>query len=1659
MSARDDTGTRASPGPSRAKARVWLLAILAAGAVLRLTGIAWDQSHHLHPDERYISMVEEGLRFPHGIREYFDSKASPLNPYNGNHDSFVYGTLPTFLAKAVAQAARRDGYDSTYLFGRALSGIFDLVTVWIVYLLARRLGGRRAGLAAAAFLAFAPLAIQLSHYWTVDSFLTTFAAAALLGSLRIAQGRSGLPGIAATGVAIGLAVACKITALALFAPLGIAILIEAGLGRSRGESGAPTSPRGRFLRIAGRSLLGAAVALVTVRIALPYIFLGWKLDPRWLRDMKNLMTLSKSVAGFPPALQWAGRTPFFPLENFVLWGAAPFFGLAALAGGAVALAGSWRRERRAVLPLLAYAAFVCAYHALTLAKMQRYFYPAYPPFAVFAGLFVAGLAARRSASRLARALPAFLLAGAALCGIAFSSIYHRPVTRITASQWIYRNVPAPARFANETWDDGLPFPMPGYDTSGYAGPAMDLWGPDNVVKAETVVRTLAGSDWIAITSNRVYGNITRLPSVYPMTTAYYRALFEGRLGFERAADFTSYPSLGPIRIPDDRSEEAFTVYDHPRVLLFRKTKEFSEARVRSILLAAIPTVPPTIWDWEKAPRSQRKVSSPIVPGRSAAAEKAAPVPAAPEERGGSWTAAILFYLAAALVGLLALPIVTVCFRNLRDRGAGLARVVGLLVSTYALTALVQGRAIGNGRGAAVAGLLVLAALSAAVLLRRGREIAAFWRANARILVENEVVFLAGFLLFAGMRAFNPEIYWGEKPMDFSILNILVRTPRLPASDPWFAGAPLGYYTFGQETIALLSMLTGISTRYTFNLAFGLLGGATLAGAYSLARNWAGTRRAGIAAAALAVLLGNLAGPREWLTHHRPFDWHYFWATSRVVPETIQEFPFWSLTFADLHSHVFAFPVFLLVAMCALSLVRRLAEPSPRWIGVAGGAAAFGAAAAGQALTNAWDVPLLAGLLVLVAVAAALAPSRRGLAAVVRALFALVISGATAVLLVLPLWVRGGGAPGHGRNVGGGAKGEDILTHFGLFVFLAVAWWLVSGARRLGEKTGRRWTAGLSALIAGAGLAVLAVRAPAAFYAVGVLMFLAAAILFPEEPADRLACGFLATAFFLIFFAERYYIYDRMNTYFKLYLEAWLLFSVALSALVFGRPRRSSFGTWPLPLRGAALVLAAAALFTSVTDARGNLQRNRASLPDGVPPGGPSLDGIAYRERWHPGEYRAVLWLRTALRGTPVVLEAQGPTYQEYGRISMLTGLPTVLGWDYHVSQRGNPPAEIEARREAVRQIYSSPRADAVEGLLRRYHVGYVYVGALERRTYPSGGLAKFAAAKDLFQVAYENPEISIYRVVGGDAEDVVAPQRESLPAPSPETVAAGVPPPSEPEEKPAIAEKASEGVSPWANLKEPRGAAVDSRGRVWIADFGHSRLRVYDKDGGFLGGWGGRGSGSYGFNELCGVAIRGDDLYVADTWNGRVQAFDTKGEWKASAMELYGPRGVAAGPDGRVWVSDTGNGRVVRYESDLTRATPFGGKGSGPTQFNGPVGIAVGPSGNVYVADTGNRRIQVLDPDGGFYKRWPVLAWKDGSEPQVAVDEDENVWVSDPPGNAVLELGPDGRVLNRLTSDAQGRAFSAPTGLALDRKTRMLYVINSGNSSVTIIPLPERTKR
>ncbi|MGE5413743.1 MAG: NHL repeat-containing protein [Syntrophomonadaceae bacterium] len=290
----------------------------------------------------------------------------------------------------------------------------------------------------------------------------------------------------------------------------------------------------------------------------------------------------------------------------------------------------------------------------------------------------------------------------------------------------------------------------------------------------------------------------------------------------------------------------------------------------------------------------------------------------------------------------------------------------------------------------------------------------------------------------------------------------------------------------------------------------------------------------------------------------------------------------------------------------------------------------------------------------------------------------------------------------------------------------------------------------------------------------------------------------------------------------------------------------------------------------------------------------------------------------------------------------------------------------------------------------------------------------------------------------------------AVPAGAPAAPAATPAPP--PDAPPVLREAAEAGKAPWSGLAEPRGAALDGRGRIWVTDFGHSRMAIFDLSGGYLGGWGGaKGNGKYQLQDPGDVAIHGDDVYVADTWNGRVQQFTTTGAKfaRTALAELYGPRGVAVAPDGVVWIADSGNNRMALLSAG--QAPRFVGKpGAGADGLSFPVGVAASAS-HVYVADIGNHRIQVFGLDGKVQRAIPVAAWKESMEPYLAVDEKEDIYASVPNGGQVLELDRSGKVVRKWDADDAGKKLGKPTGLALDGKSGVLYVVDAFANAVTTI--------
>ena len=214
------------------------------------------------------------------------------------------------------------------------------------------------------------------------------------------------------------------------------------------------------------------------------------------------------------------------------------------------------------------------------------------------------------------------------------------------------------------------------------------------------------------------------------------------------------------------------------------------------------------------------------------------------------------------------------------------------------------------------------------------------------------------------------------------------------------------------------------------------------------------------------------------------------------------------------------------------------------------------------------------------------------------------------------------------------------------------------------------------------------------------------------------------------------------------------------------------------------------------------------------------------------------------------------------------------------------------------------------------------------------------------------------------------------------------------------------------------------------------------------------------------------NVYVSDTWNHRVQKFDNQGnfitmwgQFGSTGGELgqaglfYGPRSVTLGQDGNVYVMDTGNKRIQTFTPDGEYLAQYGGSGVVEGRFDEPVGLAQDASGNWYVADTWNRRIQKFDPRFNYLSQWAVDGWDSQSvvnKPSLAVDRARGlVYAADPENYRVLVFNSDGTfraTFGQYGSDAM--SFMLPTGLDVDSEGKLLVADGDGHRIMAFPALP-----
>lgn len=599
------------------------LGIFLFAAFLRLYGINWDQNQHLHPDERFLTMVAGGISWPKDLEEYLDTQTSSLNPHNRGFGFFVYGTFPIFFTKWVAESLGQGDYGGLTLVGRQLSALFDLGTVLLVFLIGKQISTNQQKkknwlipLWGMFLYSVMVLPIQLSHFYAVDTYLTFFITLSFYFLTKLTnhtyqpKNTTLLYSIVVLlGVSFGLALASKITAVLFLPIIGIGLLIN--LTRYR-----------NFKRLFVICSLLFAVCFLTFRFTQPYAFangnvLDLTLNPKVLENWKQLQSFDDATGGFPPAIQWITTKPYlFPIKNMVLWGLGLPLGIISIAAilYTIKLLGYWSiglfkrkqltisNQQLTIFLSLFWIFIIFVYQGGQFVKALRYFFPIYPFMAIISGYFLVQIMNKLKINLLRSLMLLMLLMLLLIYPVSFISIYTRPHSRVEASMWIYKNIPAGATLSGEHWDDYLPMslPTPGYIHEKYKSVEFPLYYPDNEDKWREMIGKLERVDYIIMSSNRLYGSISTVPAKYPVTTKYYKTLFDGSLGFEKVAEFTSRPNINiplvslcltppfarygniaqksqecplpGISFVDDYADETFTVYDHPKVIIFKKVK-------------------------------------------------------------------------------------------------------------------------------------------------------------------------------------------------------------------------------------------------------------------------------------------------------------------------------------------------------------------------------------------------------------------------------------------------------------------------------------------------------------------------------------------------------------------------------------------------------------------------------------------------------------------------------------------------------------------------------------------------------------------------------------------------------------------------------------------------------------------------------------------------------------------------------------------------------------------------------------------------------------------------------------------------------------------------------------------------------------------------------
>ena len=671
-----------------------------------------------------------------------------------------------------------------------------------------------------------------------------------------------------------------------------------------------------------------------------------------------------------------------------------------------------------------------------------------------------------------------------------------------------------------------------------------------------------------------------------------------------------------------------------------------------------------------------------------------------------------WWLMVLILGLGYYPLGAVLFSSLRDRGYIFSKVLGIGLAGFLTWVLVVCGAAKFTSGAVIAVTAVSMALCWILYIKKAEK----KTLDLDLVLGEELIFLAFFLLWTYFAGFRPEAKGTEKFMDYGFMAALTRSDTLPARDLWYSAGNMNYYYGGQYYAVFLTKLSFTRIQETYNLMRTLVAAFAFVLPFNLVFHmireiprkvkavpgWIAALGGLLAGAAVSLagnmhyvlygLFGDVFKLSGYEDYWFPNSTRYIGHNPLTDDQCIHEFPSYSFVLGDLHAHVVNV-MFVLLTVGILyawmksirereeegqvfSVKKLLLEPAVIACGVLTGIFHW---------TNYWDFVIYTTA-ALICIFFTAMYRYRGQAKAVAAATVL----QTAEVFVLGTLAALPFTSSFETMVSGIAFSK---YHTVLYQFL-ILW-------------GLPFALVLILLLAVLIKYLRAYRGPGRFREFFRRVSL----------SDTFALILGICGIGLVLIPELIYVrdiyengYARSNTMFKLTYQAFILFGMAMAYAIVrlllwkGRKLARTLGA-----AGLAMVLLTCGYFGySVKCWFGNVLDVS---------GYRCLDATAYLENVYPEDAAAIRWLNENVEGNPVVLEANGDSYSDYCRVSAMTGLPTVLGWYVHEWLWRGDTADLNEKSAEIQTIYTSGDREAVEELLEKYEVEYIFVGSCEREKY------------------------------------------------------------------------------------------------------------------------------------------------------------------------------------------------------------------------------------------------------------------------------------------------------------------------------------------------------